>query len=116
MTRDADEQLLRGLIAQKNDRDLKILAGEDPDENGEDANRAKQTKKLRFEAYQSLMQEVLAALSPEQKRAFETGIEDAADVERLFARRRYAADRWSLDSDLWSNDVDRVPLATAEEE
>jgi hypothetical protein len=116
LTRDADEQLLRGLIAQKNDRDLKILAGEDPDENGEDANRAKQTKKLRFEAYQSLMQEVLAALSPEQKRAFETGIEDAADVERLFARRRYAADRWSLDSDLWSNDVDRVPLATAEEE
>lgn len=116
LTRDADETLLRALITQKNESDLKILAGEDPDHGGTDSNRLAESRKLRFDAYQTLMQDVLAVLSPEQKRAFETGIEDAADVERLFSRRRYAADRWSLDRDLWDNDADRVPLATAEEE
>lgn len=116
LTRDADETLLRALLARKNEGDLKILAGEDPDHALTDADREAQTRKLRFEAYQTLMQQVAGVLSPDQKRAFETGIEDAADIERLFARRRYAADRWSLDRDLWDNDADRVPLATADEE
>jgi methylase of polypeptide subunit release factors len=107
---------LRALITQKNESDLKILAGEDPDHGGTDSKRLAESRTLRFSAYQTLMQDVLAVLTPEQKRAFETGIEDAADVERLFSRRRYAADRWSLDRDLWDNDADRVPLATAEEE
>jgi hypothetical protein len=116
ITKAADEQLLRGLITQKNERDLKILAGDDPDEHDETGERTKQAKKLRFEAYQSLMTDVLAVLNADQKRAYETGIEDASDVDRLFTRRRYAADRWDLDRDLWDNDADRVPLATADDE
>jgi hypothetical protein len=108
--------MLREMISEKNELDLKILAGGDPDEGSNDEERAKRMRKLKYEAYQSLMTDVVASLNADQKRAYETGIEEPADIERLFARRRYAADRWSLDRDLWDNDAERMPLATADDE
>ena len=116
LTKDADERMLREMISEKNELDLKILAGGDPDEGSNDEERAKRMRKLKYEAYQSLMTDVVASLNADQKRAYETGIEEPADIERLFARRRYAADRWSLDRDLWDNDAERMPLATADDE
>lgn len=116
LTKEADEQLLRGLIAEKNERDMRLLAGDDPDEYDNNPDRPKQMRKLRYDAYQDLMKNVVATLNPDQKRAFESGIEGPSDIERLFARRRYATDRWTLDRDLWDNNADRVPLATADEE
>ncbi|MFO0832396.1 MAG: hypothetical protein U0637_11235 [Phycisphaerales bacterium] len=101
LIREADGQLLKFAIEDRHKQDEAVLLDKPakPEEmwGQGDPERMKQEQKLR----RKLSKDILALLTPEQRSAYDTGIENDQDLATAFDKRRGDADSpWEVDADL----------------
>jgi hypothetical protein len=100
----ADSELLKFSVENLHKMDEKVLLDKEPEESDmygdwgpEQHERVRQEQKLR----RSLTKDVLALLSPDQRAAYDTGIENEQDLAQAFEKRRRESNSpWEIDQDL----------------
>ncbi|MFO0856456.1 MAG: hypothetical protein U0640_03760 [Phycisphaerales bacterium] len=98
---EADRAMLKKALDERHRRDDEILLDKQQEEK--DQEQQKKDRRERRQVREKLLADIVGLLSPDQRQAYDSGLENESDLSTAFERKRYGTESWEADRDIWNS-------------